>query len=135
MSYVLETSAIINLERSNRLSKLTYPGDWLIVPSGVVMELNPDYKGTPESTKRWLSKGRVAHFTGEEESMYRKLILNPAVDDGEAQAIAMAHYRNATLVIDEKKYGEVWRIAQSYDIKCITSEEFINIISPRLPGL
>ena len=134
MSYVLETSAAINLERANRLIKLEYPGDWLIVPSGVAMELNPDFKGTPESTKKWLNKGKIAHSTELEESLYRKLILNPAVDDGEAQAIAIAHYRKAVLIIDEKKNGEVWRVAESYNIECITSEEFINKIFPHLPG-
>lgn len=132
--YVLDTSAAINLERSNRLRSLPLPGDWIIIPSGVFREMNPDNPGTPESTKRWLAAGRVAHLIPQEEPLYRELILNPAVDDGEAQAIAIAYYRNAVLVIDERKTGEVWRIAQSYSIKCMTSEEFFNKIRPRLPG-
>ena len=132
--YVLDTSAAINLERSNRLRSLPPPGDWIIVPSGVAREKNPDNPVTPEATKKWLAAGKVAHFTPQEESLYRQLILNPAVDDGEAQAIAMAYYRNAVLVIDEKRNGEVWRIAQSYGISCVESEEFFDKIKPRLPG-
>lgn len=134
-SYVLDTSATINLERSNRLTSLHLPGSWIILPSAVAREMNPDNPGTPESTKKWLVAGRVAHLNGQEESLYRELILNPAVDDGEAQAMAMAYYRSAALVIDEKKTGELWRIAQSYGITCITSEEFFNKMKPRLPGI
>ena len=132
--YVLETSAAINLERANRLHRLPPPGYEIIVPFAVAREMNPENPGTPASTKNWLSKGRIAHSTPKEESLYRELILNPAVDDGEAQAMAVAYYRDATLVIDEKKTGEVWRIARSYGIPCITSEDLWNKIHPRLPG-
>ncbi len=52
MSYILDTSAAINLERQNRLSKLPAPGDWIILPSIVADELNPNYQGTPEATKK-----------------------------------------------------------------------------------
>jgi predicted nucleic acid-binding protein len=134
-SYVLDTSAAINLERSGRLGSLPPPGNWIILPPGVAREMNPDNPGTPEATKKWLAAGRVAHLTDQEESLYRELILNPAADDGEAQAIAMAYYRGAVLVIDEKKTGELWRISQSYSITCVTSEELFNKIKPRLPGL
>ena len=134
-AYVLDTSAAINLERSNRLGNLPPPGNWIIIPSGVAGEMNPDHAGTPVSTKKWLGKGRVTHFTDKEESLYRELILHPAIDDGEAQAIAIAYYRGAVLVIDEKQIGEVWKIAQSYGITCITSAELLNTIKPRLPGI
>jgi len=96
--------------------------------------MNPNYHGTPAATKKWLRQGTISHFAPEEESLYRKLILHPAVDDGEAQAIAMAYHRGAVLVIDEKKGGQVWGIAQSYGVKCISSEEFWDEIHPRLPG-
>lgn len=81
-----------------------------------------------------LAMGKITHFTEQEEALYRRLILHPAVDDGEAQAIAVAYYRKAALVIDEKKGGEVWKIAQRYGIKCIDSEKFWNKLSPKLPG-
>ncbi|MEW6669797.1 MAG: hypothetical protein AB1512_31695 [Thermodesulfobacteriota bacterium] len=106
-----------------------------MIPSGVSREMNPDNPGTPESTKKWLASGKVAHLTPQEESLFRELILNPPVDDGEAQAIAMAYYRKAVLVMDERETGEVWRLAQRYGIKCMTSQEFFNRINPRLPGL
>ena len=134
MPYVLDASAGINLEHSHHLSRLTPPGDWLIVPSIVAHELNPNHPGTPESTKRWLSKGKVSHFQPEEEILYKQLILNPAVDDGEAQAISMAHSRKAILIIDEKRDGVVWNIAQNLGVDCISSEEFWNRYNPRLPG-
>lgn len=135
-SYVLDTSAIINLERSNHLKQLlVFPGDWLIVPSIVARELNPNISGTPAATKNWLNGGKVAMFIDKEESLYRRLVLHPGVDDGEAQAIAMARNRGATLVIDEKKNGQVWNIAESHGIRCISSAEFLNEIKPRLPGL
>jgi len=133
-SYVLETSAAINLERSNRLGDLPPPGNWVILPSGVAGELHLDYEETPVATKKWAAKGKIAHFTSQEESLYRKLILHPAIGDGEGAAIAMAYCRNEALVIDEKKTGEVWRIAQSYGITCMVSEEFFDKIKPRLPG-
>ena len=133
--YVVDTSAIINLERSNQLIGFELPGDWIIVPSAVARELNPNYHGTPEATKRWLQKGKISKFTSDEELLYRKLILHPSVDDGEAQAIAMAFCRKKTLVIDEKRKGQVWEIAESYGIRCIDSEQFLNEIKPRFPGL
>jgi predicted nucleic acid-binding protein len=135
MSYVIDTSAAINLERQNRLQKLPAPSGWIILPSIVANELNPNYSGTPEATKKWLLKGKIASFSGNEEELYRLLILNPAIDDGEAQAISMAHYRQATLVIDEKRDGTVWKIAESYGIKCITSDGLWTTIFPRLPGI
>jgi predicted nucleic acid-binding protein len=135
MSYVIDTSAAINLEHKDRLSKLPTPGDWMILPSIVANELSPDFKGTPESTKKWVLKGKTTHFSQEEETLYKKLILNPAIDDGEAQAISIAHFRKATLVIDEKKGGVVWTVAESYQVICITSDTFWNTLHPRLPGL
>jgi len=39
------------------------------------------------------------------------------------------------LVIDEKREGVVWKIAESYGVKCINSDELWNTIYPRLPGL
>ena len=135
LRYVLDTSAAINLERSDRIGRLEPPGNSLMVPSGVAREMNPDNPGTPLDTKKWLSRGIISHFNdNNEEALYKSLILNPAVDDGEAQAMTLAYYRNATLVIDEKKQGEVWRIAQSYGIHCITSDEYWDIICPKLPG-
>lgn len=135
MSYVIDTSAAINLERKNRLSKLPTPGDWIILPSIVANELNPDFQGTPEATKKWIFKGKTTHLTVEEEILYKKLILNPAIDDGEAQAISIAYFRKATLVIDEKKGGVVWNIAENYKVKCITSDTFWDTLNPRLPGI
>ena len=38
-------------------------------------------------------------------------------------------------VIDEKKNGQVWEIAESYGIRCVDSEQFLNEIKPRFPGL
>lgn len=134
-SYVLETSATINLERLNHLSDLPPPGNWIILPSGVAGELHLDYDETPAATKKWVARGKIAHFTSQEESLYYELIMHPAIGDGEGAAIAMAYYRNEVLVIDEKKTGEVWKIAQSYGITCMVSEEFFNKMKPRLPGL
>lgn len=92
--YVLDTSAIINIERLDRIKYLPdVPGDWFVVPSIVARELKPNEPGTPAATKNWLGKGKVATFVGEEESIYLRLILYPGIDDGEAQAIAMAHCR------------------------------------------
>jgi predicted nucleic acid-binding protein len=134
-SYVIDTSAAINLERNNRLSKLPIPGDWIILPSIVANELNPNFQGTPETTKKWILKGKTTHFSSEDEQLYKQLILNPAVDDGEAQAISIAHFRKATLVIDEKKNGVVWAVANSLQVDCIDSDTFWNKLHPRLPGL
>jgi predicted nucleic acid-binding protein len=131
--YVLDTSAIINMEHSKALNNMEFPDKWLVVPSGVARELNVDNHLTPEITRRWLKQGKAASFTKEEELLYRKLVINPAVDDGEAQAIAMAFYRKKTLVIDEKKNGQVWKIAESYGIRCIDSKQFLNEIKPQLP--
>jgi len=133
--YVIDTSAIINLERSNQLTIFELPGDWIIVPSVVALELNPNYHGTPEATRRWLKRGKISQFTGDEELVFRKLVLHPAVDDGEAQAIAMAYCRNKTLVIDEKKNGQVWNIAESFGIRCIDSKQFLKEIKPKFPNI
>ncbi len=132
--HVLDTSAGINLERSHRLDKLPPPGDWIIVPSIIATELNPADSRTPEPTKKWLNKGKIAHFQPQEETLYKQLILNPAVDDGEAQAIAIAYHRGTALIIDEKRNGVVWNIARNLGIECVSSEEFWNVYNPHLPG-
>lgn len=67
--------------------------------------------------------------------LYKQLMLNPAVDDGEAQAISMAYFRQAILIIDEKRDGAVWNIARDLGIDCKSSEEFWDMYNPRLPGL
>lgn len=133
--YVLDTSAIINLERSKQLIVFELPGDWIIVPSFVAGELNPNFHGTPEATKRWLRRGKISKFTGDEELIFRKLILYPAVDDGEAQAIAMAYCRKKTLVIDEKRNGQVWKIAERFGIRCIDSKQFLGEVKPKFSEL
>ena len=134
IGYVLDASAIINLEKKKLIAGLESPGDWIMVATIVAGEINPDFPGTPEATKQWLRSGKITGLTTLEEATFRKLILKPGMDPGESQAIAVAYSRHKTLVIDEKKTGSVWGTATGMGIRCIDSSQFINEIKPSFPG-
>lgn len=130
--FIFDSSALIDIEIARRANELPTPGTTYLVPPRVRREVNK--RGTPLAN--WLSR-RGAKFTGllpEEHSIYFALITGRdiKIHDAEATAIAMAMHRNGVLVISD---GPARRKAEAYGVRCMSGQEFLALMKPRLPGL
>jgi len=108
-----------------------YPGKWLVVPSKVARQL--DSERAPRETKRWLSNGNVASFSGDGETvLYMRLrVQEKLLEDPDIQGIVIAHHRKGTYVVEEELAS---RVAQSLGVRTLKTERFLEEIMPRLPG-
>ena len=130
--YVFDTSSLIKVEKSGGLHRMPdYPGKWLVVPSKVARQL--DSERAPRETKRWLSNGNVASFSGDGETvLYMRLrVQEKLLEDPDIQGIVIAHHRKGTYVVEEELAS---RVAQSLGVRTLKTERFLEEIMPRLPG-
>lgn len=133
-SYVFDTSALIEIERSEQggkgLKKMPEPpGKWLVVPSKVGKQLNG--KDAPPTTKKWIESGQQAKLLGDAENvMFMNLsIREPLLEDPDIQGIVIAANRHATYVVEN---GRAKAVAQSMNIRCLNATKFLNEIQPPL---
>jgi hypothetical protein len=133
-NYVFDTSALIEIERSEQgnkgLRKMPEPpGKWLIVPSKVGKQL--DGKDAPPTTKKWIESGRQTKLLGEiENTTFMTLrVREPLLEDPDIQGIVVAANRHATYVVEN---GRAKTVAESMDIRCINSAKFLKEIQPSL---
>lgn len=130
--YVFDTSSLIRIERTVGLHIMPdYPGKWLVIPTKIAKQLNSET--APKETKNWLSHGKHASFSVNEENvLYMKLrVHEKLLEDPDIQGIVIAYHRKGTYVVEEDLATHV---AQSLGIRTIKSDKFIAEVMPHLPG-
>lgn len=117
---VFDSSSLIELERMKELRILSYVR--VCVPEKVAEEVNQ--KGS--DLARWINKNRnrIARMLPAESRTYMGLMVqsDPAIDDGEAVAIAIASHRGLELVIED---GAGRKAARNLGLSVLHVPEFI----------
>ena len=130
--YVLDASSLIEIEGANGkgLKYLpAYPGKWLVVPSKVAKEVNS--RGASKETKEWISKGKAASFSCDDEGkLYMRLLVQErALDDPDIEGIVIAYHRKGTYVVEE---GPATNVATKLGISTINARQFLDMVRPSL---
>ena len=118
--YVFDSSSLINVERSKKMTILRRRKDEVLIPEKVAVEINQP--NTP--LHRFISNFRevVTRFENDEEEEYLRVRSQVGIDDGEAAAIAMAIKRRLTLIIDDKKAKQK---AEKHGVPTHTWQDFV----------
>jgi predicted nucleic acid-binding protein len=125
--YVLDASALIEFERSQDLRRrLSYPEDSIVVPQLVAKEVSK-IRGKPLA--EWVGKHRAnvsRCMTTGESALAQKLLVEfrHLIDACDAQAIAIAKERGATLVTGERH--RMPSVAAEYRVRCIAPDQFLS---------
>lgn len=131
--YVFDTSSLIALERRSNGKGLREmpapPGKWLVVPSKVAKQLNS--QRAPAETKHWITNGKPAYFSiDEERKLFMKIRVSESLlEDADIEGIVIAFHRKGTYIVEEELAR---RVAKALGVKCINGSEFLDEIKPRL---
>ena len=104
MLVVSNTSPVMNLAVVDLLSLLREQFGEVVVPAGVIEELrlDTDYPGT-EKLRQAISEGWLRQETAENQQLI--LALKRELDNGEAEAIALALQLKAELLLMDERDG------------------------------
>ena len=107
MAVVSDSSPLINLYLIGRFSVLTKLYSSLYIPEAVWKEITETTKEGATFFKQQKEKGFLKVITIPSSSLLRLLLLQ--LDNGEAEAIALAVEKKALLLLDEKEGREAAR--------------------------
>lgn len=117
---VFDSSSLIALEKAKELRVLSYLS--VCIPKKVAEEVG---KGGSD-LKRWLDMNPrvVTHMLPVESAEFLRLMVssNPAIDDGEAVAIAIARNRGLRLVIEDRA-GRI--VASQLGVECVSADDLV----------
>jgi len=118
--YVFDSSALINIERNNKITALRSRRGEILIPEKVAIEVNQPNSPLHRFVSRY--KQVITEFQNNEEEKYLIVRSQVGIDDGEAAAIAIALNRQLPLVIDDKKARTK---AGSHGIHTLSWNEFL----------
>lgn len=129
--YFFDASTLINLERQGKLGPLSELGNLVVIHERIAGEVSKDPRSDLAVWLKRNPKSITRTFLPQETELYVKLRQQrtPKVHDPEAIAIALAAHRNGILVCDD---GAARQKANHYGVACMTVDQFIEFIQPRM---
>lgn len=125
--YVMDSSAIINIQRNKGIDYLKRRKGAILIPKRVEYEVALDPRIPMGDPLRHFVLGNpeiVTQFQNDEDEEFLKILRQPEIDDGEAAAMAIALKRALPLVIDERNTKATGK-ARNHGIKVLKSEDFV----------
>jgi len=126
--YVMDSSALINIERQDGIIELKKRIDTILIPEKVAEEVAFDHRiKRNDPLKKFVERYKeniVVAFIGNEEQDYLKIASIPGIDPGEAAAMAIALNRNLPLVIDERNTKATGK-ARELGIETLSYRKFL----------
>lgn len=129
--YIFDASALINLERQNKLWHLSEHGDSVVIHYRIAKEVT---KSPRSDLAGWIARHPriiTRTFLPKEGELYISLRQQrtPKIQDPDAIAIAIAWYRKGILVCDD---NTALQKANHHGVNCITVDQFVLKIELRM---
>lgn len=127
--YVIDSSALINIEQNKGVKTLTQRKGALIISEKVAYEVSGDPKVLKTDPLRQFVVGNpqiITPFQNNEEEEYLRILLQPGIDEGEASVIAIASKRHLSLVIDERDTKATGK-AKNHGVNTLSWQKFLEL--------
>jgi predicted nucleic acid-binding protein len=128
--YVMDSSALINIERNGSIRALEKRKGAIIISEQVAKEVAFDERiRKSDPLRHFVIKNPqiITLFEDDEEIECLKIASQQGIDEGEASAMAIALKRELPLVIDEKDTKAKGK-ANNHGIKTLSGQDFLNTI-------
>ena len=127
--YVIDSSALINIEKNRGVRTLEQRRGAIIISERVAYEVAEDPKILKTDPLRqfvMVNPQIVTQFQNDEEEEYLMVLRQPGIDEGEASVIVIASKRQLPLVIDERDTKATGK-AKNHNVNTLSWQEFLKV--------